>query len=184
MRIPKELRHMKMKDVNTMWGGNWGATLQKLRQLAIEEREGEKEMDVVIQVEKMRKRFVMNGRTLARPSLTSDRSLRLCSKEDQMSQEAGPSKRTGEVILVVDKMATSERITALNSSRSCFSTGDRDSSRRSCAQAHGQESHNYAAQTYNPQSCGFCSSVVSRACSTSEANRLIPIHGLVRSCLT
>jgi hypothetical protein len=58
MRIPKELRNMKMKDINTMWGGNWGATLQKLRQMAMENRDGEQEVDVVVKVEEMRKRWV------------------------------------------------------------------------------------------------------------------------------
>ncbi len=57
MRIPKELRSLTMRDLNAQWGGSWSATLQKIKQAALEkERREEKGDDVVEKVEEMRKR--------------------------------------------------------------------------------------------------------------------------------
>jgi hypothetical protein len=32
LRIPKDLRNVKMKDLKTMWGGDWGTTLRHLKE--------------------------------------------------------------------------------------------------------------------------------------------------------
>lgn len=77
MRIPKELRSLTMRDLNAQWGGSWSATLQKIKQAALEkERREEKGDDVVEKVEEMRKR--KRGDAVIADA----------------SAEAGPSKRT------------------------------------------------------------------------------------------
>ena len=74
LRIPKDLRNVKMKDLKSMWGGDWASTLRHLKEETLKGKiEGDRIEDGKVQEEdpasdenddkRKRKRPVLNSRT-------------------------------------------------------------------------------------------------------------------------
>lgn len=80
MRIPRDLRNVKMKDLKQSWGGDWGSTLRRLKEETLKNR--------------MEADKGTRGQTIEREL---GKSIEVGAKrkvpEDHMNSEPGPSKR-------------------------------------------------------------------------------------------
>ncbi len=56
MRVPKELRALKMRDLNAQWGGSWAVTLGRIKEAAAKQGTAGADDEVQAKVDEMRKR--------------------------------------------------------------------------------------------------------------------------------